>query len=239
VMDEVYNDEIAQRSLHAARECARISGDLENNYEENIRMMLEALIESGLCMVEMGNSLPASGTEHHFSHFWEMRMLIEDRPPALHGAKVGIGTIYAARYWDKVRKISAAQAAQLAARTAAPTREAMEQEIRSVYGPASAQVLAIYRSWLEMDAAGYSAVKERIVKNWAGVQELAEGVPTPAEVAGWLKKVGGPTRPAEIDISERDTRDAIYYAHYIRRTFTIQKLCRLLGISLDVNPGLD
>ena len=233
VTDEGYNEEIAQRSLRAAKECARIALDLEKNYEENIRQMLEALVESGLCMVEMGNSFPASGTEHHFSHFWEMRMLIENRPPALHGAKVGIGTIYAARYWERVRQISAAQARELASKAPLPTRAEMEEEIRRIYGPATNQVMSNYAYWLELDAAGYTATKKRIVDNWAKILEIAATVPSPQEVTGWLEKVGGPTQPAQLEIGERNVQDAVNHSHYIRRAFSVHKLCRLLGVKLD------
>jgi glycerol-1-phosphate dehydrogenase [NAD(P)+] len=239
VMGEKFNPEIAQRSHNTAKECARISSDLKKDWEGSIRMMFEALVESGLCMVENGNSQPASGTEHHISHFWEMRLLMEDRPPVFHGHKVGIGTIYAARFWEKVRGLTAAQAAELAAKTPAPKRAEMEAQIHTAYGPAAPIVLPIISPWLEMDEAAYTAVKQRIVDYWDKVQEIAAGMPSPAEVKGWLLNVGGPTRASELNLTEKDRRDAISNAHYIRRTFTVQKLCWLLGIKLDDDPQYD
>ena len=54
---------------------------------------MEALVVTGIAMYYVGNSRPASGCEHHLSHFWEMRFLMEGRKPVLHGTKVGVGMI--------------------------------------------------------------------------------------------------------------------------------------------------
>ena len=43
-----------------------------------------------------GNSRPASGAEHHLSHYWEMDALARGRPHALHGQQVGVATPYVA-----------------------------------------------------------------------------------------------------------------------------------------------
>lgn len=54
--------------------------------------VMEGLILSGLAMQLSGNSRPASGSEHHMSHFWEMH--VANAPTdALHGEKVGVGTV--------------------------------------------------------------------------------------------------------------------------------------------------
>ncbi|QIZ10315.1 sn-glycerol-1-phosphate dehydrogenase [Priestia megaterium] len=60
--------------------------------EEGIRVLIEALIKSGLAMLLFGQSHPASGGEHHLSHFWEMEFLRQKKSQVLHGAKVGVST---------------------------------------------------------------------------------------------------------------------------------------------------
>lgn len=57
-------------------------------------IVMEALILSGLAMQLCGNSRPASGAEHHLSHLWEMHV-VNGETPALHGEKVGVGTLLA------------------------------------------------------------------------------------------------------------------------------------------------
>ncbi|WP_167388002.1 iron-containing alcohol dehydrogenase [Paenibacillus ferrarius] len=48
--------------------------------------LTEGLILSGLSMLLVGHSRPASGAEHHLSHYWEMVLLQQRRRALLHGA---------------------------------------------------------------------------------------------------------------------------------------------------------
>jgi glycerol-1-phosphate dehydrogenase [NAD(P)+] len=57
--------------------------------------LFEGLIMTGLAMQTQKSSRPASGTEHLFSHTWEMQNLEKDGVPVSHGFKVGIGTLAA------------------------------------------------------------------------------------------------------------------------------------------------
>ena len=100
--------------------------------------LIEALLISGVCMDIADNSRPASGCEHHMSHFLEMRYLLEGRKPVFHGTKVGINTVialkayeYAAKltpYFDKIKK--------------APRKpyEKCEKEIRTAFLNASDEI---------------------------------------------------------------------------------------------------
>jgi len=62
-----------------------------------ITELLRALIESGLQMAAVGSSRPASGCEHHASHFWDLLAGRGLRPRALHGLQVGYATGFAMR----------------------------------------------------------------------------------------------------------------------------------------------
>ncbi|MCQ2185016.1 MAG: sn-glycerol-1-phosphate dehydrogenase [Bacteroidales bacterium] len=56
--------------------------------------LARGLLMSGFAMQAIKSSRPASGTEHQFSHFWDMDALsYPDGKHVSHGFKVGIGTI--------------------------------------------------------------------------------------------------------------------------------------------------
>lgn len=57
-----------------------------------VTRIMEGLVLSGLAIQLNGNSRPASGAEHHLSHFWEMARINED-VHALHGEQVGIAAL--------------------------------------------------------------------------------------------------------------------------------------------------
>ena len=93
VWDEPFDEAIAQRSYEAATDCVRHAAEIGKATEAGVRVLMEGLVESGMCMLDFGSSRPASGAEHHCSHYWEMRLLLEGRPAVLHGAKVGVASI--------------------------------------------------------------------------------------------------------------------------------------------------
>ena len=89
---------------------------------------MEGLIESGYCMLDFGSSRNASGTEHHYSHYWEMQLLQEGRPPILHGAKVGVATILVAQMYDQIKRLSREQVADLLEDSELPPRHERDCE---------------------------------------------------------------------------------------------------------------
>ncbi len=72
---------------------------------ETIVGLFDALALSGLAMGMIGNSRPASGAEHHLSHYWEMDALKNHQPHALHGNAVGSATVAIARTYELMRDL--------------------------------------------------------------------------------------------------------------------------------------
>ncbi len=88
---------------NAIRGAAESVDGLLSREPEAIRGLMEALVLSGIAMSFALVSRPASGSEHHISHFWEMRFLAEGRKPVLHGTKVGVGTVLSLKLYEKLR----------------------------------------------------------------------------------------------------------------------------------------
>jgi glycerol-1-phosphate dehydrogenase [NAD(P)+] len=90
--EEPYCPLVANITKDALDSCFENAEKIAEGNEEGIQLLIEALIKSGLAMLIFGQSHPASGGEHHLSHFWEMEFLKRKRPAVLHGAKVGVST---------------------------------------------------------------------------------------------------------------------------------------------------
>ena len=58
-----------------------------------VAKLMDALIVAGTSMAICGNSRPASGSEHHQSHFLEMDFVRRGEKIPMHGIKVAIGTL--------------------------------------------------------------------------------------------------------------------------------------------------
>jgi glycerol-1-phosphate dehydrogenase [NAD(P)+] len=59
--------------------------------------LLRGLVESGVAMAMVGSSRPASGCEHHASHFWDLLAANGRRRHTSHGLQVGYATQFAMR----------------------------------------------------------------------------------------------------------------------------------------------
>ena len=64
--------------------------------------LFEGLTMTGLAMQNQKSSRPASGSEHLFSHTWEMQNLEKDGIPISHGFKVGIGSLAACALMETI-----------------------------------------------------------------------------------------------------------------------------------------
>ncbi|WP_434731916.1 NAD(P)-dependent glycerol-1-phosphate dehydrogenase [Thermogladius sp. KZ2Tp1] len=103
---EYYGEYAAQLALMSAKHVLRYHELIASGSEEGVRILVEALISSGVAMCIAGSSRPASGSEHLFSH--ALDLLAPGR--ALHGEQVALGTIlmlylYGDKKWRLVRDV--------------------------------------------------------------------------------------------------------------------------------------
>ena len=235
LVDEPYDGEIAARSKAALDRCVHRAKVLGQDWEADLQAVMEALIEEGICMLLTNNSRPASGSEHQFSHFWEMRLLRENRPAIFHGTKVGLASILVAKYYEMIRGLTKEQAAERLNKT--PRHDPQEEirKIREGYGEEIADsIIQAQSRHLNMTDQQYDGLRTRIIENWERIQEIARKVPSPAEIQSLLTKVGGATRPEAVGLTQRDVRDAIQYAMYVRKAFTILNVCQMMGLKLVI-----
>ncbi len=70
-----------------------IADGILNREDQSIKTLMEALVVVGIAMSYVGNSRPASGSEHHLSHYFEIVGLLNDEPYFNHGIDVAYSTV--------------------------------------------------------------------------------------------------------------------------------------------------
>lgn len=98
--DETYCTECAALVNEAVKNCAENSEAYASRENEAVKYVTDALILSGVAMGMFGNSRPASGAEHHFSHFWEVDALKRGIDHPLHGNSVAVGAVISAMLYE-------------------------------------------------------------------------------------------------------------------------------------------
>jgi glycerol-1-phosphate dehydrogenase [NAD(P)+] len=228
--DEPYDAGIARRARQAVQHCTDHAAEIGSASETGIRILMDGLLESGLCMLEFGDSRPASGMEHHISHHFEMKIVWEKQPAVLHGAKVGVSTIIVAGYYEQVRQLTLQQAKERLATATLPNREAEIERIEAVYAPIAERVIVAQAPFLVMSEQAYELLKQKVIDQWPQIQEIAATVPTVPEMISWLHEVGAAIDMPTLGLSNEETGRAVENSHYLRNRFTVAKLSRMLGI---------
>lgn len=227
---EPYDEAIAQRTLNAVQICVDNADGIGSGSPVGIARLLDALLESGYCMLDFGSSRPASGAEHHYSHYWEMMLLREGRPAILHGAKVGVATVLVAGLYDRLRQLSREQVSDLLEAASWPARADEVAQIEAAYGDLAGDVIAEHKAFLDLGPAEVDVLKRKILDNWDEIQAIAAQVPPAAVVADLLRRVGGPTTAAELGFDDDERDLAAANGHYLRDRFTVRKLVKVLGV---------
>jgi glycerol-1-phosphate dehydrogenase [NAD(P)+] len=228
--EEPFDESIWARSRHAALLCAKQAEEIGRRTEGAIRILMEGLLESGYCMLDFGNSSPASGSEHHIAHYWEMKLLNEKRPAILHGAKVGVASLITSSWYEAIQQLSKDQVAYRLKGVKLPDPRVVESAIRECFGGIADKLIAEQEEFIHMSPDTFETLKMRIVECWNEVLELAAQVPSPQQIADWLMKAHGPISAQALGLGKEEIHQALKNSHYTRRRFTIGKLIYVLGM---------
>ncbi len=230
--DEPYDEHIAQKMREAVDATVRLIDSLAAGECEGIKCLMDGLIGTGFGMLEFGESRPASGSEHHLGHYWEMKFILEGRPAQLHGAEVSVGTILSARRYELLRKMTKADAAACLENRSLPTRESLLAEIQAAYSSVSDKIAAIQAPLLEMTQNDLDRLKARILEHWDAIQAAAQTVPSADQIISWISAVDGSTKPQDINLDQAETILSLKTAHYLRDRFTLNRLAFWLDLPL-------
>jgi len=106
--DEVYSEYAASMALLSAKIVMDHADQIRPGLEESVRIVVKALIGSGTAISIAGNSRPASGSEHMFSHALDILGEMKGTPTAPHGIQCALGTIMMAylqgQDWEYIRE---------------------------------------------------------------------------------------------------------------------------------------
>jgi len=82
-----------------------------------------------------------------------------------------------------------------------------------------------------MSAAAFADLKQRAIRRWDAVLEIAERVLPPEEITRQLGAVGGPVNGRQLGLAEDEVRCGLQYGHYLRSRFTITKMFHLFDLA--------
>ncbi len=103
VKGEEINDEAFKLMEEARTACVDAFDDLKRFTSGAVAKLMDALLTAGVSMAMCGNSRPASGSEHHVSHYLEMDFVRRGEQIPPHGVKVAIGTLVSVELYNYLK----------------------------------------------------------------------------------------------------------------------------------------
>ena len=214
---------VAELEQTALDETAASAPGIAAGEEEACEKLMRALLLSGVAMQLACSSRPASGAEHHISHLTEAGVPWLPAVDAMHGEKVGVGTLLSLRAYFRWR----VQQADALVRAMQAWRAPSEDMLRSEFGPAADAVIAENAQDC-LKAVTPAAIKER----WTAVTARLSLLPQAAAVEKLLKAVGAPTTLDELGIDPDLEGRILRWSPYMRNRLTFM---RLMGASSAVS----
>ena len=234
ITGEYYCPTVAEYIRKALKKCVDHAEGLLNREEEAVRAVFEGLIIGGVAMNYAGLSRPASGVEHYFSHVWDMRALEFGMPASTHGIQCALGTLYALRIYEQVKKYTP-DVALAEQKVSAFDHPSYNQFLKDFLGRSAESMLALEEKEGKYDPVKHHSRIAYIAEHWQElVQIMEQELPAAAELERLLKAIGAPCSVEEIGLSADILRPTFEATKDIRDKYVLSRLCWDLGILEDI-----
>lgn len=217
LVGESYCHRIDQMTMDATKAVLDSAAGIAAGEPAAFGNLTYGLILSGLAMQMWGNSRPASGTEHHISHIIEMEPpLLNVHSDGLHGEKVGVGTLLAAKEYHRL--------AQLPDDVWGDYPGIDDNTIQQVFGPEMSG--PIIRENEKDCAAGITG--EQIRKILPVIRQEIQSIPQPETLLEAYNRIGAMTTLSEIQVPD-DLEQTLYRTcPMVRNRLTLMRLRRCI-----------
>ena len=207
---------IYDMTLEATKAVVESADGIANGDISAYEKLTYGLLLSGIAMKLLGNSRCASGAEHHISHFIEMMHSgFGESSEALHGEKVGVGTLIARREYERLtstKNISFTDYPIL-----------RKEYIKEMFGTLTDSIIA---ENAKDSAEGITA--ELLYEKWDEICTVISSVPSYGELLECYRIIGACTTLSDIGIGEDKLSVLLEYSPLVRNRVTLMRLRRAI-----------
>ncbi len=217
---EFYCKRIADMTAEATKAVLDSAGGFTEGDERAYETLMYGLLLSGLAMQMMGNSRPASGAEHHISHLIEMEPSgLGVHSDALHGEKVGVATLLAAREYHRMA----------------------EQETiwwKDYPGFASDELHRVFGEGLREEIekenaadAAFGITGEQIAECWEKICAEIRQIPSAESLTELYRRLSVKTTLSDISVAKSLLPELLEYSPCVRNRLTLMRLRRCMDLN--------
>ena len=184
---------------------------LQNREPAAIETLMEALAGAGVAMAMVGNSRPASGSEHHMSHYFEITGLVHNTPYLMHGIDVVCSAVCTQQLREALLQHQNVPARRVF------DREEWEREINRIYGAAAPGVIGLQDKlgWYRQNRYAVYADK------WDAIREVLAQTPSAETMEQYINSVGLKLQDFTQLYGAGKIRDGIAYAKDLKDRYSV------------------
>lgn len=214
VRGEYICDFVVNATYDEIEKTRRIAKLLKTRDAYAIETLMKALVSIGILMAYVGNSRPASGSEHHFSHYFEIVGILKDQKYLPHG----IDVFYSAAETAKIREIICSlEKPELSSEQLLPCK--YNEDISRIYGKLSDEIFE-----LQEKVGLYSESDKRLdfyISKWNGIRSLLKEAPKFSEMDELISEVGMKYETFKQLYGDKKIQDAYLYAKDLKDRYTV------------------
>ncbi len=211
VKDEYFCDEIYRMTYEQIERTRALADGLLSRREESVRALMVALVTVGILMSFAGSSRPASGSEHHLSHFFEITGILSGAPYLPHGLDVAYSTVVTARLRERLL------AQPFPEKRYRPDPVEHRAAMRAVYGEIAEGCIA-----LQEKADHYATDRTMVYREKeTAIRAVLSEMPTVAQIEAMLADGGMRMEEFVSLYGEAHIRDAVRYAKDLKDRYTV------------------
>ena len=210
VNNEYFCQYIYDLTFEQIQKTLSLADGIKQRDEESIKALMEALVIVGILMSFAGSSRPASGSEHHFSHFFEITGILNATPYLSHGIDVAYSTVITAKirqdivnrkFPDKLFRLS---------------KKDYENVIQNIYSSCADGCIKLQEKIGNYnDKLGIYLEKEQEIK------DILKECPQPEEIIKMLEKVDLNIQEFYDIYTDKQIENAILYSKDLKDRYTV------------------
>ena len=238
ISGEYYCENVACLMRNAVKRCTDNAEGLLKRDEKAVEAVFEGLVIGGAAMAYAGISRPASGVEHYFSHVWDMRGLEFGTKVDFHGIQCAIGTLYAAKIYDKLRHLKPNK--ELAVNYLESfDLESYHLKLKEFIGKGANAMIELEKKEQKYSVQRNKERLDIILENWDKIVKIiTEEIPESAYIEKLLNIIDAPKTVEDIGL-EKDILPMTFKATKdIRDKYVLSRLCFDLGIIEEMSALL-
>ena len=203
---------VMNATYEAVEKTVRLADGLNKRDADAVCALMEALVAVGILMAYVGNSRPASGSEHHFSHYFEIVGIVRGEDYLPHGIDVCYSAIETAKIREKLASIE-----NISEYAYSFNKETYEANIHRVYGKLADEVLALQNKlgWYNVDRVKIYREK------WQEIRKLFAECPKSEQMRELAERVGLSYDSFKEFYGEDKIKDAYLYAKDLKDRYSV------------------